>query len=94
VPCVLSEISDRSTRINAFARITGDAVAHAAARLVRERRRLSPSAMYAVVDRFARVQTRIPDPADDVGKRRIRDRWTRLVLDALLETVESHAHGH
>ena len=58
VRAVLEEVAARSAAINAYARITGDAVAHAAARLVRSRRVLGPDALYDVIERFAERQTK------------------------------------
>jgi hypothetical protein len=59
---VLRDVAARSAAINAYARITGDAVAHAAARLVRSRKSLGPDALYDVIDRFAERQTRSKRP--------------------------------
>jgi len=55
---VLADLAHRSAAINAYARVTGDAVAHAAARLARSRKSLGPDGLYEVIDRFARRQTR------------------------------------
>jgi hypothetical protein len=55
---VLEDVAGRSAAINAYARVTGDAVAHAAARLVRSRKALGPDALYDVIDRFAERQSR------------------------------------
>ena len=55
---VLADMAARSASINAYTRVTGDAVAHAAARLARSRKSLGPDGLYEVVDRFARSQTR------------------------------------
>lgn len=55
---VLADCAARSSTINAYARITGDAVAHAAARLAKARKTLGPDGVFTVVDRFARRHAR------------------------------------
>jgi len=57
VPRVLAELVARGAAINAYTRVTGDAVAHAALRLTRARKALGPDGLYEVIDRFARSQT-------------------------------------
>ena len=66
---VLAECAARSSKINAYARITGDAVAHAAARLARARKALGPDGVFEVVDRFARRQAQAADVACDPPRR-------------------------
>lgn len=58
---VLADLAARSATINAYARITGDAVAHAAARLARARKALGADGIYEVVDRFAKRPARGAD---------------------------------
>ena len=52
----------RSSNINEYARVTGDAVAHAAARLARARRTLGPDGLFDVVERFARRRPTVGGP--------------------------------
>ena len=54
---VLAAVASRSAVVNAYARVTGDAVAHAAVHLARRRTRLGPDALYEIVDRFADLRT-------------------------------------
>jgi len=51
---VLADAAARSATINAYARVTGDAVAHAAVRLAKARKRIGPDGVFAVIDRFAK----------------------------------------
>jgi hypothetical protein len=62
---VLADVATRASTINAYARITGDAVAHAAARLARARKALGPDGLFEVVDRFARRQALGADAGGD-----------------------------
>lgn len=55
---VLADCAARSSTINAYARVTGDAVAHAAARLARSRKSLGPDGVFAIIDVFARRHAR------------------------------------
>ena len=66
---VLSDVATRSSTINAYARVTGDAVAHAAARLAHARKSLGPDGVFAVVDRFARRHARAADADCDPPRR-------------------------
>lgn len=69
VPAVLADAAARSSTINAYARITGDAIAHAAARLARARKTLGPDGLFEVIDRFARRQSQSADPGGDPPRR-------------------------
>jgi hypothetical protein len=79
---VLSDCAERSSTINAYARITGDAVAHAAARLARSRRALGPDGVFAIVDSFARRHARAEgascDPPQRTGAKRVFDELLAL----------------
>ena len=66
---VLEDVATRSSTINAYARITGDAVAHAAARLAKARKALGPDGVFAVVDRFARRHARADGAGGDPPRR-------------------------
>jgi hypothetical protein len=67
---VLADVAARSATINAYARITGDAVTHAAARLARSRKALGPDGLYDVIARFARRQSRVAGAAGGDAPRR------------------------
>lgn len=54
---VIGGLAARSALINAYTRVTGDAIAHASAHLARRCRTLGPDALYEVVDRFADLRT-------------------------------------
>jgi hypothetical protein len=49
----LTGIAARAATVNAYARVTGDAISHASTRLARRSDTLGPDALYEVVDRFA-----------------------------------------
>ena len=66
---VLAECATRSSTINAYARITGDAVAHAATRLAKARKVLGPDGVFAVVDRFARRHARVAGAGGEPPRR-------------------------
>jgi len=53
---VLAGLAARSAAINAYTRVTGDAIAHAAARLRRRHNRLGPDALYEIIERFAELR--------------------------------------
>jgi hypothetical protein len=69
MPAVLADAAARSSTINAYARITGDAIAHAAARLARARKTLGPDGLFEVIDRFARRQSQSADAGGDPPRR-------------------------
>jgi len=69
MPAVLADVATRSATINAYARITGDAIAHAAARLARARKTLGPDGLFEVIDRFARRQSQGADAGGDAPSR-------------------------
>ena len=69
MPAVLTDIAARSSTINAYARITGDAIAHAAARLNRARKTLGPDGLFEVIDRFARRQAQTADAGAEAPRR-------------------------
>jgi hypothetical protein len=69
MPAVLADAAARSSTINAYARITGDAVAHAAARLARARKPLGTDGVFSVVDRFARRHARAADAGGEPPRR-------------------------
>jgi len=78
---ILSGVASRSSVVNAYARVTGDAVAHAAAHLTRRRAKLGPDALYEIVDRFAELRT-APDRPD-----------AKRVFDELLALAVSTRDG-
>ena len=55
VPLLLTEIAGRSTVINRYDRITGDAALYAAQRLIRHRKRLSSQNLHRVIERFVEL---------------------------------------
>ena len=74
---VLADVAGRSASINGYARVTGDAITHAARRLARSRRRLGPTATWEVVKRFAGGGA----PRSKNAKR-VFDELLRLVIDS------------
>jgi hypothetical protein len=93
VPLLLTEIAGRSTVINRYDRITGDAALYAAQRLIRHRKRLSSQNLHRVIERFVELQILIPElkphgslePSDHPDVKR--------VLDRLLEPLAEMRHG-
>jgi hypothetical protein len=81
---LLADLAARSSTINAYTRVTGDAIAHAAARLARARKQLGPDGLYEVVDRFARRQTKEGseafDPPSRPGAKRVFDDLFALAI--------------
>jgi hypothetical protein len=86
---ILSDAATRSASINAYARITGDAVAHAAARLARARKSLGPDGVFAVVDRFARLHAR----AESEGAKPPRRGGAKRIFDTLFALSVSTRDG-
>ncbi len=94
VPEMLEEIAARSAVLNAFARITGDAVTYAAESLTKQVNEISPESVFSIVDRFARSQAHLPEKTGETKAVRIRQAEARRLFDQLMETVESLAYGH
>ena len=86
VRATLVALGTRASAINAYARVTGDAVAHAAARLVRARKALGPDGMFEVVDRFARCR---PGSGDSTLSTPFRANAKRVFDDLLALTIVS-----
>jgi len=82
---VLADVATRSATINAYARVTGDAVAHAASRLAKTRKALGPDGVFAVIDRFARRHARAEDAGYDPPRRtdakRVFDQLFALTIE-------------
>jgi hypothetical protein len=74
---VLADLAARAAAVNTYARVTGDAIAHASRRLARARKRLGPDATWEVVRRFAGGNA----PRSRNAKR-VFDDLLRLVVDA------------
>jgi len=74
---VLAEVAARSASVNAYARVTGDAITHAARRLARSRKRLGPAATWQVVRRFAGGT-----PPRSKNAKRVFDDLLRLVIES------------
>jgi hypothetical protein len=83
---VLSALATRSATINAYARVTGDAVAHAAARLARTRKSLGPDGMFEIIDRFSRIR---PEASGSGSDRPIRANAKRVFDDLLALTIKT-----
>jgi hypothetical protein len=88
---LLQEMATRAGAANTYARMTGDAVAHAAARLSRARRRIGPDAMYEIVDRLASLQSR--EPAGRSASEAPRDELARKAFDDILGLLVSYRDG-
>jgi hypothetical protein len=89
----LAEVAGRAETINRFARITGDAIAHAAGRLVRERNRLGRDGLRTVIGRFVDEQSPLGRAGTSDKKQSVRGQNARRVFDGLLDTVEEMRHG-
>lgn len=83
---VLAEAAARAGAQNAYARVTGDAIAHASARLTRSRRRLGAEGTWEIVDRFADFPgsagrgRRALAAAGSADAKRVFDELIRLVV--------------
>ena len=86
---VLAELAARAATINAYARVTGDGVAHAATRLTRARKALGPDGVYEVIDRFARLREKTLD--DTRASYGIPD--AKRVFDALFDLAVKTRDG-
>jgi hypothetical protein len=93
VPLVLHEAAASSAVINRRDRITGDAAIHATTRLLRERRRLGPDGLWAVVRAFVARQTLDPALAGRASRGPALAADGRRVLDALLGVAQRMRHG-
>jgi len=92
VPRVIAEIAERSAVRNRFDRITGDAVVYAADLLARERRALGPDGVWAVLNRFVRHQTLIPELRTPGSPPRL-GRSARRAFDEILGILAECRHG-
>jgi hypothetical protein len=90
---VSRQVADRSAVINRFDRITGDSALYAARKLLRRRRRLSPDALYEIVDRFVRHQTLVPELNRGAEQDPFAHPDVKQVFDSLLEVTAECRHG-
>ncbi len=79
---VLADCATRSSTVNAYTRVTGDAVAHAAARLAKARKSLGSDGVFVVIDRFARRHAKtagvLGDPPQRSEAKRVFDELLAL----------------
>lgn len=92
---LLREIQARSALINRYSRVTGDALILVGERMIREWKARSADELHRMFQDFVEEQVLRPEPP---SKRRTRDRHvknrkTRQVLQALLETVKKYREG-
>ncbi len=92
IPNMLAEIARRSAVLNRFDRITGDSVVYAADILTRDRRRLGPDGLWAILDRFVHYQTLVPELRASGAPRPLR-RSARRALDEILGILAECRHG-
>jgi hypothetical protein len=90
---MLRDVADRSSVINRYARITGDAATYAAQRLNRWRRQLSPEEVFLLIHRFAAQQTFRPGAELGPSRRPVFSRSAKRLFDALLDVVADCRHG-
>lgn len=90
---MLREVAARAVVINRFARITGDAAVVAATRLARERRRLDPESLYAVIRSFVEDHATIPPSPGSSRPAVPRDPRARRLVQALTERAGAYRHG-
>jgi uncharacterized protein YdiU (UPF0061 family) len=90
---VVEEVARRSSVINRYARITGDAATYASHRLTRSRRRLTADEVFAVLHRFAGAQTLVPDAPPREVERTHLSRGARHLFDTMLGFVVECRHG-
>jgi uncharacterized protein YdiU (UPF0061 family) len=93
VPLVLGDVAARSSILNRYDRITGDGILQAAARLVRNRRRLGCDGVHEVVSGFAAYQTRLPEQRPASVAQASTDPDSRRVLEAIIDTTADYRHG-
>jgi hypothetical protein len=81
---LLAGAATRGAAINAYARVTGDAIAHAAARLARSRKSLGPDGLYDVIERFAQRQSKSAggDAPERPDAKRVFDDLLALVIQS------------
>ncbi len=91
IPWTLSEVAHRSTVINRFDRITGDAALHAARRLIRARGRLSERELHRVIERYLELQTRVPERRQRPSS--LKGPNAKRVFDSLLDLTVELRHG-
>jgi len=87
----LSATAHRSSVINRYDRITGDAALYAAKRLIRGRRRLSERELHSVIERYLSLQSRNPGRSDRPAP--LKGPNAKQVLDSLLDLTAELRHG-
>lgn len=92
IPLLLSGISGRSSILNRFDRITGDASTYAAQRLCRNRRRLCSDEFHDVIRAFLLQQVRVPERRLPEGVF-VPKANAKRVFDGLLEMLAECRHG-
>lgn len=90
---VIEDVQARSSVINRFARITGDAATYAVERLTRKRSRLSPDEVYRVIHSFVRAQILVPEELPRSGKVPALSRGAKELFDDMLAFVVEYRHG-
>jgi uncharacterized protein YdiU (UPF0061 family) len=90
---VIEEVAERSSVINRYARITGDAATYAVARLLRKGALPPPDEVYRVIHSFVRAQILVPE---ELPRGRVTpglSRGAKEIFDDMLSYVVECRHG-
>ncbi len=89
----LREVASRSSVVNRFARITGDASIDIASRLSRTRRRLDPGAVYAVIHALVEEHACLPARSGSEPPETSLDPTALRAVRALRAAIAGNRHG-
>src|SRR6185295_4801827 len=90
---VLEEVAERSSVINRYARITGDAATYAVARLVRKGALPAADDGYRVIHSFVRAQLLVPEELPRGRRATGLSRGAKEIFDDMLSYVVECRHG-
>jgi len=92
---LLRELKRRSAIINRGDRVTGDALTHATAELVRNRKSMSKLSLYQIIQRYVALQVQDPDRSakPEQQRSRLHSRSAKKILDELLDLQVAFRYG-
>ena len=95
VTSILKEMAERSSTINRYARVTGDAVIHISEKMMQSQKDLDSKALHKMFQEFVQAQTLLPKQSEEPEeiKQRIRSKQSKKVFHAMLKAVEECREG-
>lgn len=90
---MLAEITERSSLLNRYERITGDAVLVASRRLIKSSKNMKVMEIYKLISGFVATQILVPEHPPQRDRASAWNRRCRLLYRSMIEIVAEHREG-